>query len=149
MMPERCGKTQLPSVLDTHAPLDLVVIMLGTNDLKHHLGLDAYDIANGAGFLVDLIRNSDAGPDRTAPAVLLVAPPAATEHSAICGHQFCDAVEKSLEFPKAFHAVSEDRGCTFFDAASCVTADDGDGLHLSADSHRTLGQALARAIRDA
>jgi len=58
-----------------HCPLDLVVLMLGTNDLKSRFSLSAYDIAAGAGVLVDLVQRSEAGRNGRPPAVLLLAPP--------------------------------------------------------------------------
>ena len=57
----RNGRTYLIPCLDTHCPLDLVVLMLGTNDLKSRFSLSAYDIAAGAGVLVDLVQRSEAG----------------------------------------------------------------------------------------
>ena len=49
----RCGKDQIIPCLDSHAPLDLVIIMVGTNDLKRRYTVSAQDIANGVGIIVD------------------------------------------------------------------------------------------------
>jgi len=69
------GKEYLIPCLETHRPLDLVAMLLGTNDLKVRFSLSAYDIANGAGVVVDIVQRSGAGPDEGAPKVLLMAPP--------------------------------------------------------------------------
>ena len=61
--PGRNGRTHLPVVLNSHAPLDLVIIWLGTNDLFVPGGLTAQDAARGAITLTELVRASDAGPD--------------------------------------------------------------------------------------
>ena len=69
------GKEQLIPCLTSHKPIDLVTIMLGTNDLKRRFSLGAYDIAEGAGVLVNIVQKSDCGPQEGAPKVLLMAPP--------------------------------------------------------------------------
>ena len=61
------GLTYLWPCLDSHAPIDLVVIMLGTNDCKPYFGARAQSIANGAGRLVDMVQKCNFGPDGTAP----------------------------------------------------------------------------------
>ena len=73
--PGRNGRDYLRPCLDSHAPVAVVVIMLGTNDLKSILRLGPAEIAAGAGSLVDVARESASGPDGGPPAVLLVAPP--------------------------------------------------------------------------
>ncbi|KAB2864075.1 MAG: hydrolase, partial [Bauldia sp.] len=68
------GLRFLPVVLETHAPFDLLVIKLGTNDLKYRLSMQPDDVADGAGLLVDLAKASISGPGGKPPAVLLVSP---------------------------------------------------------------------------
>ena len=65
---DKVGKRHLPVLLQSHAPLDLVVVMLGTNDLKMRFSAHASDIAAGAGLLVDIIMASGAGKDGASPA---------------------------------------------------------------------------------
>ena len=69
------GLTYLWPCLDSHAPIDLVVIMLGTNDCKPYFGLHPQNIADGAGRLVDMVQKCAFGPNDTAPKVLLVSQP--------------------------------------------------------------------------
>ncbi len=91
---DKNGATYLRPCIQTHKPLDLVIIMLGTNDLKTRFSLPAYDIASGAGVLVDIVMKSDAGIDSSAPDVLLIAPPQAVELTSFA-EMFENAVEKS------------------------------------------------------
>ncbi len=70
----RCGLDYLYPCLLSHAPVDLVIIMLGTNDLKRIYGVTAAEIACGAARLVDVAKGTLAGPDDTPPRVLLVSP---------------------------------------------------------------------------
>src|SRR5215208_827241 len=69
------GKDYLSPCLESHAPLDLVIIALGVNDLKARFFASASDVADGAGVLVSIARRSGSGPNGRPPAVLLVAPP--------------------------------------------------------------------------
>lgn len=146
---DRNGRVHLPSVLDSHTPIDLVIIMLGTNDTKHHLRLDADDIAGGAAWLVAYVLASQAGPAKAAPKILLAAPVAISEAAPkVCGHAFDQAPEKSCEFPRAFGEVAEKFGVPFFDAATVATPSDADGLHLDEAAHQALAVALAERVRD-
>ena len=71
---DKCGLLQLPSALSSHRPLDLVILMLGTNDLKPRFGAPVNDIAEGAGRLVKLIQKYDFKPRFADPEILLVSP---------------------------------------------------------------------------
>src|SRR5205085_1696785 len=57
------------------APLYLVVIYLGTNDVAERYALPAEDVAASVGRLVKVVRTSEAGRDGSAPEVLVVCPP--------------------------------------------------------------------------
>ena len=69
------GREYLIPCLETHKPIDLVVIMLGTNDLKKRFSVSAFDIANSTGVLADTVKKSAAGPNDGVPPILLLAPP--------------------------------------------------------------------------
>ena len=66
---DKNGLRHLGPVLESAAPVDLVVVMLGTNDLKTRFGASAYEIAEGAGRIADAVRASAAGPAGGAPQV--------------------------------------------------------------------------------
>jgi lysophospholipase L1-like esterase len=141
------GSAHLPPILVSHHPLDLIIIMLGTNDLKMRFSVSAYDIANGAGVLVDLVNQSGCGPDGGAPQTLLVAPPPIaklTEFADI----FAGAAEKSQKFAKEYKRVADLKGCHFFDAGSVIVSSDADGIHFDASEHVKLGHALAAKVRE-
>lgn len=145
--PGRNGLTYLIPCLDTHAPLDVLVIMLGTNDLKTTFGLAASDIAAGAATLVDVALLSGSGPDGGAPKILLVAPPALAPASVtmeVWG--FDGAHERNAALPRLYRAAAARAGVAFLDASAIVTADAADGIHLSRDGQRTLGRAVAEAV---
>ncbi|MCG8583614.1 MAG: SGNH/GDSL hydrolase family protein [Pirellulales bacterium] len=146
MFDNRCGKSHLPMLLESHAPLDLVSIMLGTNDLKHFFHLSVVDIALGASTLVEIVQESDTGPNGEAPRVLLVSPPLVTDPDAFAP-QFAGAREKSSEFRQHYSDMAAQLGCGFFDAATVTEVPTPDGVHLDAASAARLGRALADKIR--
>jgi len=136
------GHDYLIPCLETHRPLDLAILMLGSNDLKVRFSVSAFDVAESAGVLVDAIQNSGTGPNGTAPAILLVAPPKVGKLTEFA-QMFEGAQSKSLRFPEEYQRVAGERGCAFFDAASVARPSDKDGIHLEADQHKNLGEALA------
>jgi lysophospholipase L1-like esterase len=143
----RNGRTYLLPCLRTHAPIDVLVLMLGTNDLKGIFGLTADRIASGAASLVDLALASGTGLAQGAPRVLLVAPPAlgdTTDRSELWG--FGEARATSAALPRLYRVAAELRDVAFLDASTIVTADPRDGVHLSPEAHGTLGRAVAEVV---
>src|SRR5690349_21675086 len=144
----RNGKTYLLPCLRTHAPIDLLVIMLGTNDLKSIYGKAAHEIALAAGTLVDIALASGTGPGGGPPAVLLVSPPRLgelTDRSELWG--FGESRLKSDQLPRLYRNVAEMKGASFLDGAALVAGDPADGVHLGAEAHAELGHAIAREAR--
>lgn len=142
----RNGERYLPVSLITHMPLDLVIIMLGTNDLKARLSMTAGDIADGAGKLADLVRRSTAGPEGLAPEVLLVSPAPLAKLTWLT-EMFEGGSAKSHKFATEYARVAEAYGVHFFDAGSVISSSDDDGIHLDVGAHKTLGLALAGEVR--
>jgi lysophospholipase L1-like esterase len=145
----RVGSDHLLPCLWSHEPVDLVIIMLGTNDLKTTFGLTAPEIANGAGQLVDLARRSLAGPDDTPPRVLLMSPPPlapVTAKSELWG--FGESLERSRELGRLYELTASLKGAHFLDAGSVIETSPRDGVHLEPDAHATLGAAVAARVRE-
>lgn len=141
----RNGRVYLRPCLESHAPLDLVVIALGVNDLKARFGLSASDIADGIGVLAFITKTSGAGPCGGAPEVLVVVPPPVGELTDAV-EMFRGAEEKSHKLSNQYRRVAEQRGCELLDAGELVVSSDQDGIHLEPEEHRKLGEAIcARA----
>ncbi|MFN8622368.1 MAG: SGNH/GDSL hydrolase family protein [Chloroflexota bacterium] len=144
----RVGRDMLQPVLWTHAPVDLVTIMLGTNDLKVWYQLTAPEIAYGAATLVDLALRSLAGPGGTPPKVLLIAPPPlapTTAKSAYWGFERAQAT--SMELADHYRMAASLKGVDFLDARDHAEASPLDGVHLDEGSHARLGAAVAAQVR--
>ncbi len=139
------GLTFLPVCLATHAPIDDVVVLLGTNDLFLPGGLTAHFAAQGVGVLVDRILASTAGPGEKAPRVLAVTPPPygpLGEDEAWSPH----GREESERFSEAYRRMATERGCALLDLRGVVESSPVDGIHFDAAGHRAIGEAVAAAL---
>lgn len=142
------GKQYLIPCLESHHPVDLVVMMLGTNDLKHRYGLSAWDIASGAEALIEIIRRSDFGPEDAPPEVLLIAPPPTCIGDGPFAGMMDGADEKSEGLGAAYRAVAEEAGVAFLDAGDVIVSDPTDGIHLAPEELPKLGAAVAARVRE-
>ncbi len=147
-VPCRRGRDYLPAALESHKPLDAVILMLGTNDLKAVFSAPANQIAEGAGVLAKMILTSDAGPEARAPKLLLVAPAAAGPFALVpdLGEKFAGAEAKAKRFPMLYRRLADTLGCAFLNAQDHVHPSRADGLHFDGASHLALGRAIAAAV---
>ncbi|MBP1850028.1 SGNH/GDSL hydrolase family protein [Rhizobium halophytocola] len=145
---ERNGVKLLPSVLETHAPLDLVVIMLGTNDMKRGVAGTAMDAVKGMDRLVKLIRHHEWAFGYEVPDVLLVSPPAICETAnAPFSAMFQGAIGESAMMASLYRDLADETGCGFYDAGSVAKTTPLDGIHLDADNTRAIGRGLEPVVR--
>jgi lysophospholipase L1-like esterase len=138
----RSGLRVLPSLLESHQPLDMVIIKLGTNDLKNCFHVSAADIAFFLDRLVRVIQRFDAG-----IRVLVVAPPPIIEVGCLA-EMFAGGAAKSQGLAAAIKAMTDRLGVGFFDAGSVIKVSPVDGIHYEAGDQVALGQALAGKVRE-
>jgi hypothetical protein len=122
-----------------------VIILLGTNDLKMRFSVSAFDIANGAGVLVDIVHKSATGPGDGPPHDLLLTPPPMAKLSDFA-EMFEGAGPKSKRFSMHYRRVAQEKGCAFLDTSGVIASSDLDGIHLEVSEHRKLGQAVADRV---
>jgi lysophospholipase L1-like esterase len=137
---DRNGLRLLRALLESHRPLDRLIVMLGTNDCKARFAATPAQIAAGLHAVIDAVAAS-ALPDMPAPRLLLVAPPPLRERGWLApmfsgGEVLADAMASCV------HAVAAQRGVENFDAGSVATMDAMDGIHLDSAAHLALGAAL-------
>lgn len=140
---ETNGRETLAAIMHSHKPIDCVVLMLGTNDLKCHLGLTPYQVANGAGILVSDLQTMQIWRDQ--PRIILVAPPLIFDK---LEWGFIGARAKSAACPSLYCDQAKARACDFLDASRIIEIPDptvtgGDGIHLSPQNSIDLGNAVA------
>jgi len=124
-----------------------MVILLGTNDLKTRFSVSAFDVAAGAGVLVDAVRASQSGRNEGAPEVLLTAPPPLGKLTEFA-EMFEGGAEKSRRLAEHYRRIAEEKTCHFLDAAQVLAPSDADGVHFDPEGHKALGLAVARKVRE-
>ena len=142
--PFRSGSDVFSMILESHRPLDLVTIMLGTNDLKLEFNLSVEKIAQGVKELCEIVLSSEYLIDNP-PKLLLISP--IHIGSTIQPDQeefFEQAREKSYQFAEHYQRVAEELGIHFLDAAKIVSPSEGEGVHWDADQHIKFGKVLAQ-----
>lgn len=141
----RNGLTVLPALLESHRPLDVVAVMLGTNDLKERFSVNATDITHSLERLVRLILASGAGPGQGAPGVLLICPPPIVEVGCLAG-MFAGGAAKSQGLAAEVRKAAARVGVPFLDAGEVVAVSPIDGIHYDAAANPALAGAVAAAI---
>lgn len=143
---DRNGARLLPTLLESHSPLDLVVIMLGTNDLKARFNKTPWEIAAGVGVLVDIVRTAAVGRNAGVPEILVVSPPPTCDSFPTYAEMLIGAPPKSHRLAAEYGRMAAERGVHFFDAGSVIRSSPVDGIHLDPAAHAALGKAVAAAI---
>ena len=142
----KSGAEYLPPCLHTHKPIDIVILMLGTNDLKKRFSLSAFDVAAGMERLLKIIEQSGSGHNGAPPRVLVISPPHVGQMKAPLDEMFEGAAEKSRALSRYYKLFAKMHDCEFMDAAEIVTVSDKDGLHLDEEGHQKLGKAVAEKV---
>lgn len=149
--PDRNGRKFLNCSLQSHQPLDLVVLMLGTNDVRHIFTPSVKEIAAGMVNLVRMARNREVYWVGKTPQVLVIAPPPVRDE--IAGSDFYgmydeESVRKSKALYGAYETALKDiEGVYLMDAGSAAEVSVKDCIHLSSKGHSNLGKAAAEYIK--
>ena len=149
----RNGKTYLIPCLESQNPIDLVILMLGTNDLKVEFNRSPEDIANAIGGLVADINEYAYTQVHVAPKVLIVSPihikDKIRDLKKLYDVAYYDAESaiKSRQLASAIKLVANETGSAFFDASTVAEAGD-DSIHLSERAHIALADALEQQVHD-
>lgn len=137
---KRSGIEVLPAILQSHVPIDLMLLMLGTNDLKPRFSVTAADIARSLERLVITGR-------QIVPALdILVISPVPVVETGVLKDVFEGAETKQNPLPGLIREVADRQTCGFVDAADHVTVSPIDGVHWTAEGHSAFGTAMAGKI---
>lgn len=142
----RNGSKLLIPILESHAPLDLVIVALGANDLKPIYHASPYDSALGLKKIITLIYQNNFGRNSVSPEIIVITPVIFQELSSATSERFQGGREKFPQLIDEYKKVAEDCNAHFFDSNHICTASRIDGVHLDEQNHTKLGLALAEYI---
>lgn len=142
---DKNGLKYLPVCLESQMPLDMVVLMLGTNDLKTKFSLTPLDIAMGVERLIQTIKISNCGVTEEPPKIIVICPPV-KDPQGYLKDLFIGGREKSLQLPEHYQMIAERNGCAFLNSNDFVELDTADGIHFTAEGHRKFAEAVAAKI---
>ncbi|MGL6107723.1 MAG: SGNH/GDSL hydrolase family protein [Romboutsia sp.] len=144
------GLDYIVPCLMTHEPVDLLIIMLGTNDTKERFGASAEAIALGLERLIKKVQSCEVAFINNKPNILVVPPLPIREEikSVECFHTMgrgCS--EKSYKLASLYEKSSKTLGCHYFDPSPYAICSDYDYMHLSKESHEVLAKKLSEVIK--
>jgi lysophospholipase L1-like esterase len=144
--PYRSGVAYWPACLLSHAPLDVVIIALGINDLKRRFSLSAADIAGGAARLAQIAQELAVDDEGRRSQIILVSPPPLAKLSDLAD-AFAGGTETSHHLKAQFAKTAAALGVHFIALGDTVSLSNIDGIHLDAEGHRTWGRKMAELVK--
>lgn len=145
--PDRNGARILPTLLSTHSPLDAVLIMLGSNDIKPFLAGAANGAAAGLRRLCEIVARHPYDGGGRVPALLIISPPPCGPSDLPGGAPSQDRdIAESARLAPLYAQVGADNGAAFFDAGAVARVGRADGLHLDVANTRAIGTALVPVV---
>jgi lysophospholipase L1-like esterase len=142
----RNGLVGLAQRIEVNSPLDLVAVMLGTNDFQSMHEHNAWHSAQGLATIVSAIRHAPVEPGMVVPPILVVAPPPIKAPKGAIAPKFLGADIRCDGLAAEYRRVCVELQCLFFDAAEVIAVSPVDGVHIDADAHARLGHALASVM---
>ena len=136
------GLTVLPAIIESHRPIDLLIVMLGTNDLKRRFDVGAQDVAMGVGRLITMALGSG-----HVGQVLAVAPPAPIAAGDFA-EMFAGVETRAQGLAAQIERFATEAGAQFMDAGAIIAVDPADGIHFGPAAHAALGAAIAAKVQE-
>ena len=139
--PHITGITHLKSILHTHEPIDIVTIMLGTNDVKDKYGLSAEDISKHLDETLSLVKGEGI------KNIIVICPPnIVTAEDGNIHSSFVNGSKIFKVLPELFKEVSEKHNCCFINAEDHITSSKIDGFHFDPEGHQKLAEVLKSEV---
>lgn len=139
------GRLGLKIALCSHGPIDVLTLMLGTNDVKTRFGATPAKVTAGIAGLLDIAMGDEMQTRHGGFKVLLICPPPVLEQGPI-RMEFIGGRAVSLALPPLYAALAAARGVGFFDAGTVIGVSPVDGIHYEAATHLVLGAAVAAVV---
>jgi lysophospholipase L1-like esterase len=140
------GQMGLKMALESHGPIDALVIMLGTNDVKARFTSHPAEVQGGISSLLDIAQHRTWQDRHGGFQILLICPPPVVEVGPI-KNEFFGGAARSVALAPLYAALAKSRGVAFLDAGQHISVSPLDGVHFDEAAHATLGVAVAQALR--
>lgn len=142
----RNGAETLPIILDSHSPLSLVIIMLGTTDSKEMLNLSAQDITEGMRKLIKIVKNHKNLDGCLSPKILIVVPAIVDEKAEFALKLFKGGALKTKSLIESYSKLAEEESVYYLNPTNDVKVDEFEGVHIDNKNHKILGSLIAQKI---
>ncbi|MTI44054.1 lysophospholipase L1-like esterase [Roseibium hamelinense] len=147
---DKNGLAHLATIRKTHMPIDILIIMLGTNDLQSRFQMSAETIGAAMSRLLDYSGRDTDDPEGRAPKTLLVCPPPLGVFAETPFEDFFlgdDRHDQARKLPEVYQRIARLYGAEFFDAGSVVSVSKVDAIHLDPEMQPPLARAIAERVR--
>lgn len=143
-----CGLTYLVPCLISHSPLDLLIIMLGTNDCKERFAASPGVVAQGLARLVQTAKNTPCWQGK--PTILVVAPVPVNEqyrHKPIWNSLGEGCAAKTAKLAEYYAETARQEGVFFADAGAVAQPHEADWVHLGPQAHHQIALLLQQQVQ--
>ena len=131
-------------LIETNSPIDLLVVMLGTNDLKNNFNQSSNNISTNMKLVCEAIINNDYFNSKP---IILVSPTHINESSPNLLDSFIGTTEKSKSLAKQYKKIADDLDLFFVDASQSVKTNQIDGLHWDAMQHSDFANSIYTKVK--
>ena len=145
MGPHMNGQNGLKIALQSHGPIDVLTLMLGTNDVKTRFGASPLMVTAGIAGLLDVALGVEMQTRHGGFKVLLICPPPVEEVGPIA-EEFFGSAATSRALPPLYEALARARGIGFLDAGQVIAVSPVDGIHFDQATHAALAHAVSEAV---
>jgi len=146
--PQRNGLSTLPIILESHLPLDYVILMLGTTDTKEMMNLSSDNIAEGMQKLILVVKNFKVLDKTNIPKIIVVVPPIVNEKCEFASKLFIGGTKKIQTLREKYNEIAKAEGVLFVDPTDTVRVDKKEGVHIDAKNHKKLAILLFNKINE-
>jgi lysophospholipase L1-like esterase len=132
--------------LDSQDPLDRVLVLLGTNEMKHEMNQSPAQIGLSMERLLNVIINRRSQFRDQSPKVTLISPPIINDETEYCraGDKYLGATEKSVELQKVYKELAAKLGIGFVALNGVLPGIDG--IHIDADQHAEVADLVYKSL---
>lgn len=146
--PERNGCKTLPIILETHLPLDYVLLMLGTTDTKQMMDLSEVEITKGMAELIKIIKEYKILKGTSLPNILVIVPPIVKEEADFASKLFKGSTKKGNQLRQLYKELCKKEDVLYLDPTQEIETDSEEGVHIDANNHEILANLIYTKIKE-